>query len=221
MAEINAPTTIVSTGTHPIPERVTADYIEEYDAGTGIGMAVCIGEVIDHLRESGKVMEATTPGKFMMVEGDKVYPTFLDMLRDQPMPPDPVFTEDDVLPIMEDKGVPLGELDEMDVEFKKMYEEMFSRTSELGVMGAGDFEIRLRQRQNELSESKLENTNGAGASNLSTGRSASHSPQRPSTPFCHAVQIPCTRAFLPASEAGGDASDTKDHDGDTGALVDA
>jgi hypothetical protein len=173
------------------------------------------------VRNEGGILEATTEGTYIMPEGDKVYATFLEMLRDQPMPPDPVFTEDDVLPIMEDKGVPLGELDEMDIEFKKMYEEMFSRTSELGVMGAGDFEARLRQRQNELSESKVENTNGGGTGNLSTGGSASHSPQRPSTPFCHAVQIPCTRAFLPASEAGGDASDTKDHDGDTGALVDA
>ena len=193
----------------------------EQDRVICVGTSVATGCTIDRVRNEGGILEATTEGTYIMPEGDKVYPTFLDMLRDQPMPPDPVFTEDDVLPIMEDKGVPLGELDEMDVEFKKMYEEMFSRTSELGVMGAGDFEIRLRQRQNELSESKLENTNGGGASNLSTGGSASHSPQRPSTPFCHAVQIPCTRAFLPASEAGGDASDTKDHDGDTGALVDA
>ena len=186
-----------------------------------VGTAVCVGEVIDRVRQDGKIMEATTPGTFMMIEGDKVYPTFLDMLRDQPMPPDPVFKENDVLPIMEDKGVPLGELDEMDVEFKKMYEEMFSRTSELGVMGAGDFEARLRQRQNELSESKVENPNGGGTSNLSTGGSASHSPQRPDTPFCTDVQIPCTGALLSLSAAGGDASDSKDHDGDAGAPVDA
>ena len=186
-----------------------------------VGTAVCVGEVIDRVRQDGKIMEATTPGTFMMIEGDKVYPTFLDMLRDQPMPPDPVFKENDVLPIMEDKGVPLGELDEMDVEFKKMYEEKFSRTSELGVMGAGDFEARLRQRQNELSESKVENPNGGGTSNLSTGGSASHSPQRPDTPFCTDVQIPCTGALLSLSAAGGDASDSKDHDGDAGAPVDA
>jgi hypothetical protein len=218
MTEVNAPTTIVPTGTHPIPERVTADYIDD---GTGIGMAVCIGEVIDRLREEGGVMEATTPGKFMMVEGDKVYPTFLDMLRDQPQPPDPVFKENDVLPIMEDKGVPLGELDEMDIEFKKMYEEMFSRTSELGVMGAGDFEARLLQRQNELSNSKVENPNGGSPSILSSGGSPIYAPQRPSTPFYHAVQIPCTGDLVPPPEDGSYASDAKDHDGDDGAPVDA
>ena len=49
-------------------------------------------------------MEATTPGTFMMIEGDKVYPTFLDMLRDQPQQPDPVFEEGDVMPTMEEGG---------------------------------------------------------------------------------------------------------------------
>jgi hypothetical protein len=193
----------------------------EQDRVICVGTSVATGCTIDRVRNEGGILEATTEGTYIMPEGDKTYATFLEMLRDQPMPPDPVFTENDVLPIMEDKGVPLGELDEMDVEFKKMYEEMFSRTSELGVMGAGDFEARLRQRQNELSESKVENPNGGGASNLSTGGSSSHSPQRPDTPFCFDVQIPCAGALLSLSAAGGDASDTKDHDGDAGAPVDA
>ena len=166
-------------------------------------------------------MEATTPGTFMMIEGDKVYPTFLEMLRDQPQPPDPVFEEGDVLPIMEDKGVPLGALDDMDVEFKKMYTEMFSRTSELGVMGAGDFEARLLQRQNELSESKGENPNGGSISVLSTGGPTLHAFERAPTPFHFTVQIPCAGALLSLAAAGGDASDSKDHDGDAGAHVDA
>ena len=184
-------------------------------------MAVCTGEVISRAREEGRVLEATTPGTFMMVEGDKVYSTFLEMLRDQPQLPDPVFKEDDVLPTMEDKGVPLGMLDDMDVEFKKMYQEMFSRTNELGVLGAGDFEARLVQRQNELSESKGENPNGGRTGILSSGGPTVHTLERPATPFHFAVQIPCAGAFVPASEAGGDARDAKDLDGDAGKTVDA
>lgn len=193
----------------------------EQDRVICVGTSVATGCTIDRVRNEGGILEATTEGTYIMPEGDKTYATFLDMLRDQPMPPDPVFTEDDVLPIMEDKGVPLGELDEMDVEFKKMYEEMFSRTSELGVMGAGDFEARLRQRQNELSASRVENPNGGSPIDVSTGGSAIHPPQRPSTPFCHAVQIPHAGSLLSLPATGGDASDTKDHDGDDGSVVDA
>lgn len=166
-------------------------------------------------------MEATTPGTFMMIEGDKVYPTFLDMLRDQPQQPDPVFEEGDVMPTMEDKGVPLGALDDMDVEFKKMYTEMFSRTSELGVLGAGDFEARLRERQNELSESKGENPNGGSISVLSTGGPTLHAFERAPTPFHFAVQIPCAGAVVPAPEEGGDASDTDVDDRGAGSSVDS
>jgi len=191
------------------------------DAGTAIGMAVCVGEVLDRVREEGGVLEATTPGTFMMIEGDKVYPTFLDMLRDQPQPPDPVFEEGDVLPIMEDKGVPLGMLDDMDVEFKKMYQEMFSRTNELGVMGAGDFEARLVQRQNELSESKSENPNGGSTSVLSSGGPTLHAFERAPTPFHFAVQIPRAGAIVSTPEERGDAGDTDVDDGGAGSSVDA
>jgi hypothetical protein len=191
------------------------------DAGTAIGMAVCTGEVITRAREEGKVLEATTPGTFMMVEGDKVYSTFLEMLQDQPQPPDPVFKEDDVLPTMEDKGVPLGLLDDMDVEFKKMYQEMFSRTNELGVLGAGDFETRLLQRQNELSESKGENPNGGSTRVLSTGGPTLHAPERPATPFYFALQIPRAGAIVSTPEERGDAGDTDVDDRGTGSSVDS
>jgi hypothetical protein len=191
------------------------------DAGTGIGTSVCTGEVITRAREEGKVLEATTPGTFMMIEGEKVYSTFLEMLRDQPQPPDPVFKDDDVLPTMEEKGVPLGLLDDMDVEFKKMYQEMFSRTNELGVLGAGDFEARLLERQNELSESKVENPNGGGTGILSTGGPTLHAPERPATPFHFVVQIPRAGAIVSTPEERGDAGDTDVDDRGTGSSVDA
>jgi hypothetical protein len=191
------------------------------DAGTSIGMAVCTGEVINRAREEGRVLEATTPGTFMMVEGDKVYSTFLEMLRDQPQPPDPVFKDDDVLPTMEDVGVPLGVLDDMDVEFKKMYQEMFSRTNELGVLGAGDFEARLLQRQNELSESKGENPNGGSTRVLSTGEPTLHAFERAPTPFHFAVQIPRAGAIVSTPEERGDAGDTDVDDRGSGSSVDS
>jgi hypothetical protein len=186
-----------------------------------VGTSVCVGEVLDRVREEGKIMEATTPGTFMMIEGDKVYPTFLEMLRDQPQQPDPVFEEGDVMPTMEDKGVPLGALDDMDIEFKKMYTEMFSRTNELGVIGAGDFEARLKERQNELSESKGENPNGGSISVLSSGGPTLHAFERAPTPFHFAVQIPCAGAIVSTPEERGDAGDTDVDDRGAGSSVDS
>ena len=176
---------------------------------------------MDRLREEGKVMEATTPGTFMMIEGDKVYPTFLEMLRDQPQLPDPVFAEGDVLPTIEDAGFPLEKMDEFDADFKLMYDEMFSRSSELGVMGAGDFEARLRALQNELSGSKVENPNGGSIGVLSTGEQTLHTPERSATPFCVTVQIPRAGAIVSTPEERGDAGDTDVDDRGTGSSVDS
>jgi hypothetical protein len=189
--------------------------------GAGIGIAVCVGQVMDRLREEGKVMEATTPGTFMMVEGHKVYPTFLEMLRDQPQLPDPVFAEGDVLPTIEDAGFPLEKMDEFDADFKLMYDEMFSRSSELGVMGAGDFEARLRALQNELSGSKVENPNGGSIGILSSGGPTLHAPERPATPFYFAVQIPRAGAIVSTPEERGDAGDTDVDDRGAGSSVDS
>ena len=221
MASIDAPTTIVPTGTQPIPERVMADYIEDYDAGTGIGTAVCVGEVIDRLREEGGVMEATTPGTFMTIEGDKVYPTFLDMLRDQPMMPDPVFKEGEVSWSVEELGFPLDQMDEYDIAFKKMYEDMFRRANELGTMGPGEFELRLSRLQNELSESNTENSNGGGTVLVSTGGSPVHSPQRPASAIRAPLPILGARTLLPPLEEGGYAGDAEADDGKCGSPVDA
>jgi hypothetical protein len=186
-----------------------------------VGTSVCVGEVLDRVREEGKVMEATTPGTFMMVEGDKVYPTFLEMLRDQPQLPDPVFKEGDVLPTIEDAGFPLDKMEEHDADFRIMYDEMFSRSSEMGVMGAGDFEARLRVLQNELSESKVENPNGGGTGILSTRGPTLHAPERPATPFHFALQIPRAGAIVSTPEERGDAGDTDVDDRGTGSSVDA
>lgn len=221
MAEINAPKTIVPTGTQPIPARVMADYIEDYDAGTGIGMAVCTGEVIRRLRESGGVMDATTPGLFMMPEGDKEYNTFLEMLRDQPMMPDPVFRDGEVSWTVEDAGFPLDQMDAYDLAFKKMYEDMFSRANELGTMGPGEFELRLSRLQNELSESKVENPNGGGTVLVSTGGSSVHAPQCPTPAIYSPLPILSPGTLLPPSEEGGYAGDSEADDGKCGSPVDA
>jgi len=186
-----------------------------------VGTSVCVGEVIDKMRESGQIMEATTPGTFMMIEGDKVYPTFLDMLRDQPQLPDPVFKEGDVLPTIEDAGFPLDKMDAYDADFKIMYDEMFSRSSEMGVMGAGDFEARLRALQNELSESKVENPNGGSTGVLSTGESSVYTSERPATPFCVTVPTVSAGVVVSPPEKGGDASDTDIDDGRAGSSVDS
>jgi hypothetical protein len=102
-----------------------------------------------------------------------------------------------------------------------MYDEMFSRSSELGVMGAGDFEARLLALQNELSDSKVENSNGGGIDLVPSGRSSVYPSQRSSTPFCDAVQIPCAGDFAPPPPTGGHASDSKVNDEQGWSSVDA
>ena len=205
MAVVNAPTTIIGS------EEEVAKFLEPReprDENISAPVSVGFGE----------------EGKFILPGNTQEYTEYAsaqEMIAAQPPLPDPVFEENDVLPMMEDKGVPLGKLDEIDIEFKKMYEEMFSRTSELGVMGAGDFETRLREHQNELSRSKIENPNGGCINVLSTGESAVYPSQRPSTPFCNSVQIPVSGAFVSHSKEGGDASDTKNSDGASGKDVDA
>jgi hypothetical protein len=175
-------------------------------------------------------MEATTPGLFMMIDGEKEYKTFLDMLRDQPQQPDPIFKEGDVIPTIEDAGFPLDRQDEIDAEFKKMYDEMFSRSSELGVMGAGDFEMYLTQRkqaytemfrQNELSSIKQENLNGGGLDFLSVRRTSIYSPQRSSTPICSPMSTSCACSTNSLSEEICSGSCSQTNDGRCGKNVDA
>ena len=187
----------------------------------GVGIAVCVGEVIDRVRKSGGVMEATTPGVFMMPEGDKEYANFLEMLRDQSPLPDPVFKEGDCLPTIEDAGFPLDKLDEYDNEFKKMYEDMFSRLDEFGTMGAGEFEMRLKQRQNELSESKCLEGNGGGTSFPSSGEQAIHTSQHPTTPVYGAVPLTSTGTFLHPPEEGNYETGTEADDERPRSPVDA
>jgi hypothetical protein len=174
---------------------------KEREQEPGVSKAICTWEAINRIREEGGIMEATTPGLFMIIDGEKEYKTFLEMIRDQPQQPDPIFKEGDVIPTIEDAGFPLDRQDEIDAEFKKMYDEMFSRSSELGVMGAGDFESYLSQRkqaytemfrQNELSSSKLEEDNGGGVDFLSTRRTSIYSPQRSTTPICNSMSCSST-----------------------------
>lgn len=202
MAAIHSPTIILNSD---IP--VVEPSIEERDCGTSVATAVCVGEVVRRVREEGGNMEATTPGLFMMIEGDKEYKTFLEMLRDQPQMPDPVFKEGDVEWTVEDAGFPLDRQDEIDAEFKKMYDEMFSRINEFGTMGPGEFEMRLVQRQNELSEGKIENLNGGGTNVLLARRPSIYETQRTTTPIHTPMSISSAGSFTPSIEEGSNEND--------------
>jgi hypothetical protein len=214
MAEINAPTTIIDPN---------VEFVERPppDEGLGVMTAVCTGQVISRLRESGGVMEATTPGLFMMPEGDKEYNTFLEMLRDQPQLPDPVFKEGEVSWTVEDAGFPLDQMDSYDIAFKKMYEDMFSRANELGTMGPGEFEMRLSRLQNELSESKVENINGGCVVLIPTGGSTIYTTERPSSSIHNLLQVISPGSIVPPPEEGGYAGDAEVDDGKCGSPVDA
>jgi hypothetical protein len=214
MADINAPTTIIDPN---------VEFVERPppDEGLGVMTAVCTGQVISRLRESGGVMEATTPGLFMMPEGDKEYNTFLEMLRDQLQLPDPVFKEGEVSWTVEDAGFPLDQMDSYDIAFKKMYEDMFSRANELGTMGPGEFEMRLSRLQNELSESKVENINGGCVVLIPTGGSTIYTTERPSSSVHNLLQVISPGSIVPPPEEGGYAGDAEVDNGKCGSPVDA
>jgi hypothetical protein len=225
MAEIDCPGIILPSD---IPKLEPIEKQREQEPG--VSKAICTWEAVNRIREEGGVMEAITPGLFMMIDGEKEYNTFLEMLRDQPQQPDPIFKEGDVIPTIEEAGFPLDRQDEIDAEFKKMYDEMFSRSSELGVMGAGDFEAYLTQRkqaygemfkQNGLSPIEQENPNGGGLDSLSTRRTSIYSPQRSTTPICSSMSCSSTCSTDSLSEEICSRTCSQVNDGRCGKTVDA
>lgn len=202
MAAVDAPTTIID------PNATFTEKPVE-DRALSVGTAVCTGEVLDRIREEGGIMEATTPGLFMMPEGDKEYRTFIEMLRDQPPLPDPVFKPGDILPTIEDAGFPLDQMDEYDIAFKKMYEDMFSRTSEMGVMGAGDFEARLQSLQNEFSKVMTDKGNEGCTGLLSFGQQTIHASEHPTAPVHNTMSVTSTGTVVHPVEEGSSASDSR------------
>jgi hypothetical protein len=225
MAELNCPGIILPSD---IPKLEPIE--KEREQEPGVSKAICTWEAVNRIREQGGIMEATTPGLFMMIDGEKEYATFLEMVQDQPQQPDPIFKEGDVIPTIEDAGFPLDRQDEIDAEFKKMYDEMFSRSSELGVMGAGDFEAYLSQRkqaygemfkQNGLSPIEQENPNGGGIDSLSIGRTSIYSPQRSTTPICSSVSCSSTCSTDSLCEEICSRTCRQVNDGGCGKNVDA
>jgi hypothetical protein len=225
MAEIDCPGIILPS---LIPKLEPIE--KEREQEPGVSKAICTWEAVNRIREEGGIMEATTPGLFMMIDGEKEYKTFLEMVQDQPQQPDPIFKEGDVIPTIEDAGFPLDRQDEIDAEFKKMYDEMFSRSSELGVMGAGDFETYLSERkqayiemfkQNGLSPIEQENLNGGGLDSLSTGRTSIYSPQRSTTPICNSVSCSSTCSTDSLCEEICSRTCSQVNDGRCGKNVDA
>lgn len=225
MAEIDCPGIILPS---LIPKLEPIE--KEREQEPGVAKAICTWEAVNRIREEGRIMEATTPGLFMMIDGEKEYATFLEMVQDQPQQPDPVFKEGDVIPTIEDAGFPLDRQDEIDAEFKKMYDEMFSRSSELGVMGAGDFESYLSQRrqayaemfkQNGLSPIEQENLNGGDIDSLSIGRTSIYSPQRSTTPICSSVSCSSTCSTDSLCEEICSRTCRQVNDGGCGKTVDA
>ena len=127
----------------------------------------------------------------------------------------------EVEPIDDESGFPLDKMDEYDNEFKKMYDDMFSRTAEMGVMGAGDFEARLRALQNELSESKDIDGNGGGIVLTSSGEQTLHTSEHPTTPVPDPVSLASPGTFIHPTEEGSYEAGTEADDERCGSPVDS
>jgi hypothetical protein len=102
-----------------------------------------------------------------------------------------------------------------------MYEDMFSRRDEFGTMGAGEFEMRLKQRQNELSESKDIDSNGGGTRFPSSRESSVYTSEHPTTPVHGPVPLASSGTFLHPSEEGSYEVGTEADDERAGSPVDA
>lgn len=127
----------------------------------------------------------------------------------------------EVEPIDDESGFPLDQLDAYDIAFKKMYEDMFSRRDEFGTMGAGEFEMRLKQRQNELSESKDIDSNGGGTRFPSSRESSVYTSEHPTTPVHGPMPLASSGTFLHPSEEGSYEVGTEADDERAGSPVDA
>jgi hypothetical protein len=75
----------------------------------------------------------------------KEYKSAQEMIQDQPLLPDPVFTPGDVVPCTYDAGAQLNCLEKHEDGFKKMIQEMFESGPELKLTKEGMEEL-LQQR---------------------------------------------------------------------------
>jgi len=218
MAAVNAPTTIIGT------DEEVAKFLEpreprDEDIAVPTSIAFREDKRFIMYGDTQEYTEYATAQEMIQAQVPRVPrdPRFnevntLDeqrLIREMPKMEDPVFKPGDVLPTMEDAGFPIEKMQEYDEEFKKMYDDMFSKTSEMGVMGAGDFETRLKALQNELSESKIENPNGGSIDLVSSGEPSVHAPQHPTTPLYYDDPDTSARIVIPVVEEGSYASDTK------------
>jgi hypothetical protein len=210
MAAVDAPTTIID------PNATFTEKPVE-DRALSVGTAVCTGEVLDRIREEGGIMEATTPGLFMMPEGDKEYRTFIEMLRDQPPLPDPVFKPGDILPTIEDAGFPLDQMDEYDTEFKKLIEEMFDDVK--GFQKITKDEIAARIRQNGLSDSKQDESNGRSPDCVASREQTVYTSSETDTTVHSSMPETTASVVVPTLEDASIGSSGKGHELDSWAIV--
>jgi hypothetical protein len=205
MAAVTAPTTIIGS------DEEVAKFLEPReprDEDIAVPTSIAFGE------EKRFIMYGDT-------QEYTEYATAQEMIAAQAPLPDPVFKAGDILPTIEDAGFPLDKMDEYDIAFKKMYEDMFSRTSEMGVMGAGDFEARLRSLQNELSKVMTEKGNEGHTSILSFGKQTLYASEPPSAPVHSTMSVTSTGTFLHPPEEGSFAYDAEADDERSGSPVDA
>ena len=196
MTDVTAPTTIID------PNATFTEKPVE-DRALSVGTAVCTGEVLDRIREEGGIMEATTPGLFMMPEGDKEYRTFIEMLRDQPPLPDPEFKEGDVQPIIEDVGAALDKIEKHEVEFKKLVEDMFEDSKGFQKLTQDEIELRMVQRkQNGLSKMMImtQKGNEGCVGILSAAEQAIYTSQHQNSPVYNPMSEASASVVIPTIE---------------------
>lgn len=115
----------------------------------------------------------------------------------------------EVEPIDDESGFPLDKLDEYDLAFKKMYEDMFSRLNEFGTMGPGEFEMKLIDRQNEFSKVMTEKGNEGCTGLLSFGQQTIHASEHPTAPVHNTMSVTSTGTVVHQVEEGSYASDSR------------
>jgi len=115
----------------------------------------------------------------------------------------------EVEPIDDESGFPLDKLDEYDNEFKKMYEDMFSRLNEFGTISPGEFEMKLIDRQNEFSRVMTEKGNEGCIGLTSSGQQTIHASEHPTAPVHNTMSVTSTGTIVHPVEEGSSASDSR------------
>ena len=162
-------------------------------------------------------MQRKFAGNNVSVPIPEKYSSFTEMIQDQPPLPDPEFKEGDVQPIIEDAGAALEKIEAHDTEFKKLIEEMFDDVK--GFQKITKDEIAARIRQNGLSDSKQDESNGRSPDCVASREQTVYTSSETDTTVHSSMPETTASVVVPTLEDASIGSNGKGHELDSWTVV--